>query len=764
MDLPSPRIGDVPPAQSPLDAFAMHARMLAKQFDQEQQNGRRMSRLPPHAVQKELSNRPDYFRSVSGESAMSDLPDLREEASPTSPKGLAVTAAEEKDRPMSHYPMFGHASKPSRGSPATTPFYDARETQQRPQARQDYFGIGVPRAMSPEPVDPRLKVDAPSPVALVPSLSNSIDSVQSSQPRTLTNGSTTSQRSLRSERGLLPPKSPGFPRSPRSMQSIRSVPPDSGDEDGSSYTGAYAASSSRKFSGSSNMSRPQSPYSPFLPPVHRSPSATSDYSVNGCKPQTQATQVQRTFNFSRPRSSGGQSIPSVDTRPSIDSRKSPRTSLELPHRHPSGASSSTQPSTTHSNGPSRQGSRDDAPTPYAPEHIESPENGQGGEYFGKDGTQTPGAASYTYAKYSLPRGRTVDRNSIGLSESWSQHQFSWEEEQKKRQSPPTAFAAQMPSLPRPPQRPREDCQTSALSLPVRPSSPTGSVKISGTRLSSRDKPASTSALRSRSANPAPRSPEMPSFHRSSPSVNTESTDKTIRATPLHLRSPSAELTAEEHLETGIQAHSAGQLQKSTYHLRLAARAGLPTAMLLYALACRHGWGMRSNQEEGVSWLRRAISETGGLELIDVEDALHTASQRSPKADPVQEMAERKRRKGQFALAIYELGISYMNGWGCARDKALAVRCYEVAGSWGDADALAEAGFCYTQGVGVKKNLKKAAGLYRRAAEGGMSMAGNSWYVLDAFLSCDGIEHAADDTAGSTSRSTWTIPLPRLRRS
>ena len=68
----------------------------------------------------------------------------------------------------------------------------------------------------------------------------------------------------------------------------------------------------------------------------------------------------------------------------------------------------------------------------------------------------------------------------------------------------------------------------------------------------------------------------------------------------------------------------------------------------------------------------------------------------------------------------------MNGWGCQKDKPLAVNCYEVAGSWGDCDALAEAAYCYTQGLGVKKDMKKAAALYRKAAEGGMSMAGNSW--------------------------------------
>ena len=74
-------------------------------------------------------------------------------------------------------------------------------------------------------------------------------------------------------------------------------------------------------------------------------------------------------------------------------------------------------------------------------------------------------------------------------------------------------------------------------------------------------------------------------------------NRTIKGTPLHQRAASADLTPEEHLEIGIQAHSSGEVTKSTYHLSLAAISGLPTGMLLYALACRHGWGMRANQEE-----------------------------------------------------------------------------------------------------------------------------------------------------------------------
>lgn len=155
-------------------------------------------------------------------------------------------------------------------------------------------------------------------------------------------------------------------------------------------------------------------------------------------------------------------------------------------------------------------------------------------------------------------------------------------------------------------------------------------------------------------------------------------------------------------------------------MRLAARAGIPTAQLLYALAARHGWGMRPNQAEAVQWLKKAV-DSAQLELADDADLTKNGG----SAD---QLADKKTHKAQFALSVYELGVSYMNGWGIQQDRALALRCFEIAGSWGDADALAEAGFCYTQGVGCRKDLKKAAKLYRAAEAKGMSMTGNSWYV------------------------------------
>jgi TPR repeat protein len=311
----------------------------------------------------------------------------------------------------------------------------------------------------------------------------------------------------------------------------------------------------------------------------------------------------------------------------------------------------------------------------------------------------------------LPRGREMQRSSAESRTSWINNQFKWDTPEDGR-SRDQSTVKMVPKEASP--TPSERLQKMA------------EMQIEATERLGRDA-GFASMSRSRSADPRAGT-RATTKHAPTPSVQTDitdSTDRTIRQTPLHQRAASAELTAEEHLEIGIQAHSSGALTKSTYHLRLAAREGLPTAMLLYALACRHGWGMRPNQEDGVAWLRKAI-ESSGLEVVDVEQTITNAARKDGKTDPIAEAAERRKRKAQFGLAVYELGISYMNGWGCTKDKPLALQCYEVAGGWGDCDALAEAGYCYTQGIGCKKDMKKAATLYRKAADLGMSMAGNSW--------------------------------------
>lgn len=183
---------------------------------------------------------------------------------------------------------------------------------------------------------------------------------------------------------------------------------------------------------------------------------------------------------------------------------------------------------------------------------------------------------------------------------------------------------------------------------------------------------------------------------------------------------------------GLELHEAGELLKSTYHIRLAARAGLPEAMFWYGLACRHGWGMRENKAEALQWLRRAV-DSGQLEIA-------ADGEGQTKNEEPAEFLKKKQHRAQYAVAIYELGKCYGNGWGAPQDKSLALRCYEIAGNWGDADALVEAGYCYAEAVGCKKDMKKAASFYRAAEAKGVSMVGNSWIYKDKYM-----EDAAPDS-------------------
>lgn len=156
---------------------------------------------------------------------------------------------------------------------------------------------------------------------------------------------------------------------------------------------------------------------------------------------------------------------------------------------------------------------------------------------------------------------------------------------------------------------------------------------------------------------------------------------------------------------------------------------------MYALACRHGWGIRVNEVEGVSWLKKAV-EAAGVHIAEIEDggpfSLITA------VAPVSQVVTHSGHAPTsldlprfLAPSLYELGISYLHGWGVSRSPIIALRYFTASASLDDADALAEAGECYAKGIGCKKDLKRAAELLRRAEglagkKGEVRGVGRSW--------------------------------------
>ena len=699
----SPRMqhfaGDIPPAMSPLDMFAMQSRLLARQLDDSKKNGRRVSRLPPLTTGDPITKqKPVYHRSRSAEprDAISGSP---RRARDEDPSGTIAEVEDPDFRPKSFYPRMSNVplvedeSEYHDGPTPDQSFVTPAEFH--PVRTNDYFGAR--RAKSPEPAFSAGRsaeaVDR-SPFVYPP---RDPETFQHGPQREMSIESTSSRGNISS---LAPPKSPNV----RHAGSIRSIPQDSSDDEHSASTGMSGFFQHRKDSSSSGFSVPHSPFSSLAQTHGRSPSLTSEYSIGGSR------QVRPTFNFSRPLSRASRPSmdipsrqPSFDSRPSMDAV---RTAFGSASRQPS---SDSQRFLFVDDAVQTPGSMDNDQCPDPQNPLDAP------------------APSYIYAKFSLPRGRMLQRDSKVLQNE-QMPVFEWDRPQVPTNVQPTKPLANRPMTPTQSPKPSLELHRSSPrhSFDQRPLFPTrpsheqvarGSPRPSFEKASNGAHRPSTDQRSNRSPEQNPRPPPNPvqSDTQSGYSASTRS-GSTIKARP-RAPAPSLELSPEDHLVKGIELHERGAARESTYHLRIAARQNLPTAMLLYALACRHGWGMRPNQQEGVQWLRKA-ADCASIEVAVDEDK---------NGNPA-DISERKTRRAQFALSIYELGVSHMNGWGIEQDKTLALRCFEIAGNWGDADAMAEAGFCYAQGQGCKKDLKKAAHYYRMAEARGMSMVGNSWYV------------------------------------
>jgi TPR repeat protein len=659
---------------------------MAQQLDVKKAGERRISRLPPAMVTKSLSQhraeRPTVFRSFSQEL---DGSRVREEDD----TGSSPTIAHPQARHLSHHPRIsamptlkGHeADEEGFVTPVDRPG-TLDTTGHHPPL--DYFGL--PRTDSPAPTSTLGDLRAAP--------------IQAKAETNLTSPASVSrQQVLPRNNSSNSHLDPTFAISPPTWP----VPhQESSDDD---YTSSIAGSSfsyPRKLSSSSGISAPHSPLSPFIP-VHppRSPSINSEASANGIPSQ------RIHLNFSRPRSAASLSILSRADSPA-----------------------SRPPVNSHSRNPSKT-IQAIAQIPIETVDADATDN---------DGQFSGAGSSYTYAKFSLPRGRMVSRDSA-IFQGLSTPHFEWKEPLFQNTSPSSvqddAHLTSPSPLPRLSADPQQDNTHKNESLfafdfrPTRPTTPQRSVEEepstspSQSFKSARSEKSATSSRGRNSVETgdlrpvrAPAAPRAAADDTKSTSSKSNSTLRPMstrtgmtNATDYHYMSP------DDHLTKGIECHENGSLQESTYHLRVAAMQNHPTAMLLYALACRHGWGMRPNQREGVQWLRKAL-DFAMLEAAGDEDPSSTTAARDCQG--------KKAWRAQFALSIYELGVSHLNGWGIEQDKALALRCFEVAGHWGDVDALTEAGFCYAEGIGCKKNLGKAAKFYRMAEQRGVNMVGNSW--------------------------------------
>jgi hypothetical protein len=666
---------EVPPALSPLDAFAMQGRLLAKRFEEENTAGRRMSRLPAVTIASELAKaRPEYFRAMTTGSQPLASPSqlLPEEISVQ----RSATEVQSAQRPLSHYPQMILTDSVSGGSGRG--LYYQTQLGKVQESEVEHADMAIPRSQSPEdiytaPAAPVRTNDISKSPPLPPANSSKLCVT----PTKFTIGP-----SLMSYPASAVPKAPSISPSIRPVydqDDVTSIP---------SLEASVASLSLEK-------SRPLAESTHML----RTSSTNSEKSLAGTPPRP-------SFNYSRPisRQSG----------PSMEGRRA-----ESPHR-----------SSVNMRGPPldtiyRQDSAE-APIPsFLNDSPQTPVSLASEELFSTPDARTDSTpASFVYAKYTLPN--KTKRESLGISE-FINKQFNWDDPDTESQI--NISFANAPFLAQTPPSP---------ALTASPPVGFGSVGHSEVVITGPVSPARSQQSRRRLQKSRPGTPSGPTPAAAESTISLIKPHRqTLKTSPLPppTTAPTTAMTTtitaaatasrdpvvEEHLQRGIDLHEQGALQESTYHLRIAAKAGHPTAMVLYALACRHGWGMKPAPEEGVAWLTRAV-DCAHLELAEDE---RKGQQQGGGAEDV---AASKAHKAQFALGVYELAQSYMNGWGVAQDRGLGVRCFEIAGSWGDADGLAAAAHCYMEAIGVKKDLKKSARLFRQAEARGVTVAGNSWFV------------------------------------
>ncbi len=633
--LKSPRIhvaGEAPPEFSPLDAFAHQSRMLARQLKESTKQGRRMSRLPPLTTDSPLivQGRSDYFRSMSQDSGSEN----DESPSAHQPFGLALSPAVEDDisnRPRSMHPRMSRIP-PTPDEMMPMPTKQFTDTARgRPlndiDESDSFFGVHARREQSPTPMENASVSEKQS-----DSRSNTYDTLSVPSPTTMVPLSNSPEKfpvkkSSFDSAGLFPPRQ----LFPKRSSSIMSSPLESTDGEGMNSMGS--SFSSQSSSGLRNHSFSSGLASPSIGAYQRSPSISSD---NSGLPRP-------SFNFSRPLSRAG------------------TPSLDLPIRQ---TSSDSQASFVLAD--------EAACTPISMTGEGFPDG------LAEDGTAA--APSFIYSKFSLPRGKILQRTSALFLEGPPAPHAQWEQPPSAPPSHAQPFPMGGQAPPSPPTRPASSASSRIFEDPIpRPSlerSKLSTEVLRPTQQPSPD-PSRPSTEGSRQSEDTPRgrpltSPLHDAMRSKTPlSITTSDSASTIKARSQHSTAPTMhDISPDEHVSKAIALHEKGSLNESTYHLRHAARQGHPTGMLLYALACRHGWGMRSNQREGVEWLRKAV-ESASVEIADDEE--------NEKEGKSVDKVEQKTRKAQLALSVYELGVSHMNGWGIVQDKALALRCFEIAG-------------------------------------------------------------------------------------
>ncbi|KAG0357782.1 hypothetical protein BGZ54_000189 [Gamsiella multidivaricata] len=117
---------------------------------------------------------------------------------------------------------------------------------------------------------------------------------------------------------------------------------------------------------------------------------------------------------------------------------------------------------------------------------------------------------------------------------------------------------------------------------------------------------------------------------------------------------------------------------------------------------------------------------------------------------------------ELVMALYELGMSFLKGWGVNKDKVAAFHYFKLAADLGDPDSQNEVAQCFLDGIGTEKNAFEAARYYRLASAQGASQLGNSWIWKPKYDQyCE--QHAANANANATAAAPAATATSRKKQ-
>ncbi|OLY80649.1 Protein DSF2 [Smittium mucronatum] len=173
--------------------------------------------------------------------------------------------------------------------------------------------------------------------------------------------------------------------------------------------------------------------------------------------------------------------------------------------------------------------------------------------------------------------------------------------------------------------------------------------------------------------------------------------------------------SEKYYDLALNFHEIGDLTMAAAYYKKSAILKHPSGCLYYGLCLRHGWGIKENRPQSLVYIQNAV------ELLLSLD--------NQKLDKIEYL----RIENDLPMAIYELGQSFVQGWGAPRNPKVGLGYFNIAAELGYSEAIVDLAFCYEHGIHLKRNMKQSAHYYRIAESKGVTFFGNSWIHKEKYL-------------------------------